>query len=83
MANTKNHRENPPLVYPNEGISVATNGSLTELRVKMKKKLWEALVKKAQEENIQITEFIFDILVNATVYGREPWTNKNETKYIS
>ena len=71
MSKTKSHRENPPLVYPNEGISVANNGCITELRIRMKRSLWDALRKRALEENINLTEFFFDILVNASAYGRE------------
>jgi len=82
MSNSKDHKDNPPLVYPNEGIRVATNGGIIELRVKMKKELWEALVKRAQEENVDLTEFIFEILVNTSAYGRnyQLWNSEKEQK---
>jgi len=88
MNNAKDHRENPPLFYPNEGIDVATNGSVTELRIKMKRKLWDALRKRALEENAGLMEFFFDILVNASAFGRnyKLWSIHNEEQsypYIS
>lgn len=85
---SKAHNDNPPLVYPNEGVSVATHGSTTEVRIRMKRKLWDSLRRRAMEENTGLTEFLFEILVNASAYGREyglwtPSKRQPQTAYIT
>ena len=64
------------LVLDGEKVNVIDRGDYVELRIVMKRSLWEDIKGWIAEDGLRIEEFIFDILVNVASAGRnyELWT---------
>jgi len=79
---TKSHAgdEMPPR-YVGEGIEeVKTEGSFVDLRIRIKRSLWNGIKKTASSEKIKPDDVIIASLVNLTVYGAKI---EQEPTYIS
>ena len=72
--------ELPPL-YLEEGIKdVESQGNYVDLRIRIKRSLWDGIKKAASSERIKPDEAIIASLVNLTVYGAKI---EEEPTYIS
>jgi len=67
----RSHSHEDFLTYPNEGISVSHKGSVVELRITMRKTLWEDIIKRVSEDELDVKDFLFDVLTNVAAFGRD------------
>ncbi|MCD6572107.1 MAG: C2H2-type zinc finger protein [Thermoplasmata archaeon] len=73
--------DNPPPLYHGEGVlDVKSHGHYVDLRIRIKRSLWNGIKKAASSERIKLDEAIIASLVNLTVYGAKI---KEELAYIS
>lgn len=72
--------ERPPL-YFEEGIKdVQSEGRYVDLRIRIKRSLWNGVKKVASSERIRLDEAVIAAFVNLTVYGAKV---REEPTYIS
>jgi len=76
---SKTHIEDkPPPLYAEEGIKeIQRRGQYIDLRIRIKRTLWDSIKKVATSEKLKPEEAIIASLVNLTVYGA---TIETETK---
>ena len=72
-----------PTVYPGEKIEVLKReGNYIEVKIRMKKTLWEDINKRAAEVGEKVENLVFDGLSDVAVYGSSKYSVKSEPAYI-
>jgi hypothetical protein len=81
----RSHRlEEAPTIYPGESLEVRNAGSFVELRLRVKRSLWECIRMRASELNLPLDYMVFNCLSNLAAFGLDHELYENgKTTYIS
>jgi len=77
-----------PTIYPGEGLEIKKRGSFVEVKLRIKRTLWNDIEKRTLEKGIRLDDLIFDCLSNLAAFGNN-WSlwkiaeNKEEATYIT